>query len=582
MSSATVTVVKEAGVRIPMRDGIHLIADIWRPAIEATVPVLISRIPYDRAAAETALAPGRLAEEGFAVVVQSCRGRFGSEGEWVYNHSEVPDGYDTVEWAAAQPWSNGHVGMFGQSYGGSAQLLAAQAKPPHLDVIAPEACAADYWEGTFDSGGTFRMALRVGWTAHVISEMAEEWGIDDPQIRHLHAVTSGVLAAARAGDSAKLGEQREVARKALDQIFRMRPFRDNPLWHGRASWLDEAFEHESRDDAWWLSINPTSHYHEIDLPALHVGSWYDIHLGATLKHYTGMRRQAPTSEAREGQRLIIGPWAHWHPGDQVVGDVDFGPAAAIDITGTRAAWFRSRMQSESVAEFAPVRIFVMGENTWRDEQEWPLARTRFTPTYLHAGGVLNTEAPNVEFGMDEFVYDPRDAVPTRGGRLLGSAGEVPGPINQEGLADRSDVLSYVSEQLTENLEITGPVKVELWAATDVPDTDFTAMLLVVHPDGREINLCEGAVRARHVIPVAPLQQGAIYHYTIDLGATSVVLFPGQRLAVRISSSSFPQWEPNPNTGNPIGIDTEDDVRIARQQIYCDLRGPSRIILPIIP
>lgn len=574
-------VIEESGVPVPMRDGVVLSAHVWRPRGAAAVPVLLSRTPYALDLAVQSLQPARLAAAGFAVVIQHCRGRFDSEGEWIYVHSEVDDGYDTVEWAAAQPWSNGRVGMFGQSYGGSTQWLAAQTHPPHLEVIAPEACAGDYWEGTFDSGGTFRLALRIGWTALVISEMAETWGVEDPLLHRLRDLTAEIQTAARAGEMERLRDAQAQTREVMDAILRTRPFRDNPLWQGRDTWLDEAFSHERSDDSWWRRINPTSHVSGIDLPALHIASWYDIHLGAMLRVYQGMRREAPSERAQQAQHLVIGPWDHWHPGQQLVGEVDFTAEAAIDITELRARWFARWLRDEPVAEQPRVRLFVMGEDVWRDEQEWPLARTQYTPWYFHDGGLLDARLPQ-QPGIDEYVYDPRDPVPTLGGRLLGGGGELAGPRDQRPLDERSDIICYTSEPLTQDLELTGPVRVELWASTDAPDTDFTAMLVDIRPDGRVLNLCEGAVRARHVIPVSPLVPGAAYHYTLDLAATSCLLRRGHRVGIRVSSSSFPEWEPNPNTGNPVGVDTDEDLRVARQGIRTGGIHPSRVILPIIP
>jgi hypothetical protein len=573
------TALIEHDIRVPMRDGVHLAADLYRPDVDAPVPVLITRTPYGPAMAQSSYQPQRLAEAGFAVLVQHCRGRFGSEGTWVYVHCEVEDGYDTVEWAAAQPWCDGQVGMFGQSYAGNTQWLAAQAHPPHLVALAPEACAADYWEGTFGSGGAFRLALRVGWTALVIGQMATRWGIADPELDRVRQATEDLVSALRSGEPELAETTRRTARETLDRVFRTRPFRDNPLWHGRADWLDEAFEHESRHDSTWLRFNPTTYYGAIGLPALHIGSWYDIHLGATLRHYTGMRDQAP---GRPAQRLIIGPWDHWHPRERVVGDVDFGSEAAVDITDVRARWFRQQLLGEPQPERCPVRIFVMGKNVWRDEHEWPLARTQYRHWYLHGNGRLSETPPSTADGADHYVHDPRDPVPTNGGRLLGGAGEQPGPLDQRAIGERADVLVYQSEPLAAELELTGPVTVDLWASTDVPDTDFVAVLVDVHPDGRALNLCEGAVRARHVLSTPPLVPGAVYHFGIDLAATSVLLAPGHRIGLYISSSSFPAIEPNPGTGNPLGTDTDANLRAARQTIHRNSVHPSRVVLPIIP
>ncbi|QUQ68855.1 CocE/NonD family hydrolase [Kutzneria sp. CA-103260] len=577
----TVGIVVEHGLRVPMRDGACLLTDVWRPATDEPLPALLFRTPYGDQVVRAA-SPERLATEGFAVVAQHCRGRFGSEGEWIYVHSDVEDGFDAVEWAAAQPWCNGRVGMFGASYSGNTQWLAAQARPPHLVAIAPEACAADYWEGMFDSGGAFRLALRLGWTVFVVAAMAAEWGIQDDELANLRELSAESYDAAQSDDPNRLDRIRRRLRAAVEKVLRRRPIRDNPLWHGRATWLDELFEHESRTDSHWLRVNPTTHYGAIDLPALHIGSWYDIHLGATLRHYTGMRRQAPTERARQGQRLLIGPWDHWHPGNSTVGDIAFGTDAAIDLAQVRANWFREQLCDEPAANRPPVRIFVMGSNVWRDEREWPLARTEYTRWYLRSDGRLLPEPPADDHDVDRFTFDPADPVPTLGGRLLGAGGEQPGPLDQRAVGERDDLLDYLSPVLTEDVELTGPVTMDLWAGTDAPDTDFTALLLDVRPDGRWVNLCEGAVRARHSGVTMPLVPGAVYHFTIDLAATSAVLFAGHRVGLRLSSSSFPEWEPNPNTGNPLGVDTGPDVRVAHQAIHRGRLHPSSIVLPVIP
>lgn len=579
MTQAT-EVQEERNVLIPMRDGVRLTADIWRPVTDGPVPVLVSRTPYGKEMVEMMAPPSYLASSGFAVIVQDCRGRFGSEGEWGYVHCEVDDGYDTVEWAAGQPWSNGRVGMFGASYMGYTQWLAAVAGPPHLEVMAPECCAADYWAASFDSDGTFRLALRLGWTATVVAAMAPQWGIEDPRLDALRQAFMDARTAMLTGDDQGVRIARAETKSLLDEVYRTRPIKDNELWYGRARWLDEIFDHEDRADSNWRRVNPDSHYGALDLPAVHVGGWYDIHLAGILRNFTGMRRQAPTERAREGQRLVVGPWAHWTPMLSVVGDVDFGPEAVLDTNPLRLAWFQYWLQDGPEPDWPPVRIFVMGPNTWRDEQEWPLDRTVYTPWYLGRNGGLGREAPEPDQQPDSFTYDPADPVPTRGGRLLGT-GELAGPMDQGEVAERTDVLVYTSAALPEPTEVTGPVRVELWAATDAPDTDFTAVLIDVHPDGRALNLCEGAVRARHSEP-GPLVAGAVYRFSIDLVATSVVLPAGHRLRLHISSSSFPEWEPNPNTGRPVGVDSDADLRPAHQLVYHDSRHPSHVLLPIIP
>jgi putative CocE/NonD family hydrolase len=573
-------VIEERSVMVPMRDGVRLCTDIWRPHTDRPVPVLVSRTPYSKEMIALMSAPEELAAAGFAVVLQDCRGRFGSEGDWSYVHCEVDDGYDTVEWAAARSWANGRVGMFGASYMGYTQWLAAVARPPHLEVMAPECCAADYWAASFDSGGTFRLALRLGWTASLIAGMAPEWGIEDAMLDRLGQAFLDARAAVAGGDPKAVRATREATKVLLDDVYRMRPIKDNPLWHHRATWLDEIFHHENRDDSNWRFVNPSTYYGALDLPAVHVGGWYDIHLEGTLRNYIGMRQQAPTERVRSAQRLIIGPWSHWTPQLSVVGDVDFGPSAVVDPTALRLRWFRHWLQEGDDPGWAPVRIFVMGINSWRDEQEWPLARTQYTPWYLGSGGWLGPLPPAPDEDPDSYSYDPRDPVPTLGGRLLGS-GEVAGPFDQRPLGARSDVLRYMSEPLHSALEITGPVTAELWVSSYAPDTDFTAVLMDVHPDGSAWNLCEGAVRARHA-RVGNLEPGAVYQLTVDLIATSAVVATGHRLGLHVSSSSFPEWEPNPNTGQPIGMATEADLRVAHQTVYHDAQHPSHVVLPVIP
>ena len=574
------TVIVERNVGVRMRDGARLSADVWRPDTTEAVPVLICRTPYGKQMVELTSAPADLAAGGFAVVLQDCRGRFGSEGEWVYVHSEVNDGYDTVEWAAEQPWSNGRVGMFGASYMGYTQWLAAVAQPPHLAAMLPECCPSEYWMASFGPGGALRLSLRMSWTAAVVSSMAKQWGIDDPLLDQVAEAGLAVRDAMASGDLAAVRPAKLRAAEVLNDVYKIRPMLGNPLWHDRATWLEEIFQHEDRGDANWRRVNPATYYDVLDLPATHIGGWYDIHLDGILSNFNGMQRQAPTERARQAQRLIVGPWSHWLPTSPVVGSIDFGPEAVLDTAALRKEWFGTWLQDGPDAGLAPVRLFVMGDNVWRDEQEWPLARTQFTPWYLGEGGSLSPDAPARE-APDEYVHDPADPVPTIGGRLLGT-GEFAGPFDQREVAERADVLSYTSAPLAEPVEITGPVKALVWASTDAADTDFAAVLIDVHPDGTAINLCEGIVRARHAGLPEPLAAGSVYQYVIDLIATSVVLPAGHRLRVHISSSCFPEWEPNPGTGRPLGTDTDADLRTAHQAVYHDARHPSQVILPVIP
>ncbi len=577
-------VIHERSVAVAMRDGVRLFADVRRPDTEQPVPVLLMRTPYNRALLAAGFPLDRMVEAGFGVVLQDCRGCFESEGQWSYVRGDVEDGYDTVEWAAREPWSNGRVGMFGPSYMGNTQWMAAISGAPQLEVMAPACCPADLWTGAFDTGGAFRLGLRVSWAAGLLASMASQWGIEDARLARLSAATLDLVIAEFNGDDETAADAASRARDVLEPLYGERPVGSSDLWQKRVAVVDELAEHESRTDSWWRRVAPSTYYGVLDLPALHVGGWYDIHLGGTLANFGGMRRQALAARARDGQRLVVGPWGHWRPDRTRWGDADFGPAAALDVAGMELAWFRRWLQDAPDPGWAPVRIFVMGENAWRDEQEWPLARTEFLPWYLHAGGVLAARPPaeNDSAEPDRFSFDPAHPVPTLGGRLL-STGEPAGPRDQRPTFARHDVVLYRSEPLPTPMEITGPVVVDLWAATDAPDTDFTATLIDEHPaDGPALNLCEGAVRARHTDIPMPLVPGAVYRFTVDLVATSAVVGAGHRLTLLVSSSRFPEWEPNPNTGHGLGIDSAADLRIAAQAVFHDARHPSCVVLPVIP
>jgi len=574
-------VIEARGVRVEMRDGAGLATDVFRPDTVDPVAVLVSRTPYGRATASPPPATERLVDAGFAVVVQDCRGRFDSEGDWTYVRAEVDDGYDTVEWAARQPWSTGRVGMFGASYMANAQWMAAISRPPHLSAIAPECCPADYWSASFEAGGAFRLALRFSWAASMVASTAARSGFEDPGLEPLARANEAMYDAIARNDREAVAAAGASARAVLHELYRRRPLRTAGAWFGSARWLGEIFEHEDPDDAYWRRIAPSSHYDVLDLPAVHVAGWYDIHLRGTLANFAGMRRQAPTRRARAAQHLVVGPWGHWAPQERVVGEVDFGPRAVLDTVQLRIDWFGRWLQDRPAPHLPPVRIFVMGDDEWRDEEDWPPARARVESWFLRVGGTLGRDAPVGDEAADEFVYDPRTPVPTVGGRLL-AMGELAGPRDQRGVSGRADVIVYASRPFAGEIEITGPVVAELWAATDAPDTDFTAVLVDVHPDGAAMNLCEGSVRARHAGLPVPLRPGAAYRYTLDLGATSAVLGAGHRLALHVSSSSYPEWEPNPNTGRPLGVDREEDLRPARQRILHDALHPSRVVLFVAP
>jgi putative CocE/NonD family hydrolase len=305
-----------------------------------------------------------------------------------------------------------------------------------------------------------------------------------------------------------------------------------------------------------------------------------------------MVKQGRTSEARAGQKLVIGPWRHGNTTATKIGDLEFGPDARLDLQALQLRWMDARLKSidNGFLQEPPVRIFVMGANRWRAEREWPLARAQYIKYYLHSDGRANTAAgggtldrrPPGQEPADTFEYDPANPVPTRGGNLLGAPAPA-GPFDQREVEKRPDVLVFSTPPLDADLEVTGPVTVTLFAASTARDTDFTAKLVDVHPDGAAYNLVDGIVRARYrESSAAPalIDPGVVYSYPIDLWSTSNVFKKGHRIRIEISSSNFPRFDRNPNTGGTFGTDTT--LVKATQTIHHDARRPSHITLPIIP
>ena len=544
-----------------MRDGATLRADVYLPAGEQAVPAVVSRTPYDRGFGLTppaALDPERAAAAGLAMVCQDVRGQYGSEGEFYPFRSEGPDGYDTVEWVAAQPWCDGVVGMAGRSYTAATQWLAAAERPPSLRAIAPMVVGSDPFDGWVYQGGAFQLGFNLFWV-QVMTSGRRKVKLDE-QYRHLPLTSPPLLAESPAG-----------------QFYR--------------DWL----AHPTADE-YWAALSMRGRYGRVEVPALCVGGWFDIFLAGTLESFSQMRAEGGSEPARSGARLLIGPWAHGstygaYPDH---GFEEFAPADRIDLAALQAAFFARHLQgAETDGDEPPVRIFVMGENRWRDEPAWPLARARPERWYLRTGasdgegGALSPEAPGAE-AHDEYVYDPGDPAPTLGGptSLPGKFLRTnSGPVDQRPIEKRDDVLVYSSATLERRLEVTGPLELVLHAATDAPDTDFVAKLCDVSPDGVSRILAEGILRARFregFDRPRAIERGVALEYRIDLVATSNVFLPGHRLRLSVTSSSFPRFDRNPNSGKTLGTDTEADLRPARQTIFHDAERPSHLVLPVVP
>ncbi|MDQ1577489.1 MAG: uncharacterized protein QOE21_176 [Microbacteriaceae bacterium] len=571
-------VIVERDVWIRMRDGVRLQADVWRPSAAGRYPILLQRTPYNRADSfavivNAGIEPLRAVGEGFVVVIQDTRGRFGSEGDFDPFRTEAADGFDTIEWLAAQQYSNGRVGMYGASYYAATQLLAATSNPPALRAIAPQVTASDYHDEWVYRGG----ALQLGFTLY--------WALG----------LAAVQAQRRRAEGEAVDAQAAKLQKLIDDpwtAFRTRPLTSLealgellPAWN---DWL----EHPSRDD-FWRSISIAERFASIDLPALHIGGWFDIFLHGTLSNFRGLGHGSNAAE----QRLIIGPWAHAVAYD-ALGEVDYGgaaSAAALDLTRVQLDWFAGFLKPDAEPQTAaPVRVFVMGDNEWRDEDAWPPTRARTERFYLDAktdeesrfAGALSVDRPG-DARAAEFVFDPADPAPTTGGATFLPGvyvGMHAGQRDQRALEERADVLSYTTSPLVDDLEICGPVSVSLWAATSALDTDWTAKLVEVYPDGRALNICDGIVRARYANGTDReelVPPGDVREFRIDLGATAIVIARGHAVRLEISSSNFPRFDVNPGYGGDVASATADDLVVANQQIFHGGAHPSHLELSVV-
>jgi len=571
----------ETNIAVAMRDGVTLYADIYRPDGEGLYPTILQRTPYDKtnSLTNTMLDPIRAAKAGFAVVIQDTRGRHASEGEFYAFRDDIDDGYDTVEWAAAQPWSNGKVGMYGASYVGATQWLAATSRPPHLVTIVPTVTASNYHDGWTYQGGAFELGFNMSWTL----------------LQLTLANFKNVSTVQNIPEERRANLIHDVDN--MTEGFSYLPTKDFPgLDSGLAKYYYDWLAHPDFDE-YWKRLSIEEHHSEINVPALHFGGWYDIFLGGTIRNYLGMKKSGANETARNRQRLIIGPWVHGARGTTMAGQHYFGimaDAAAIDVDGVHLRWFDHWLNdaNNGSVDDAPVRIFVMGDDAWRDEQEWPLARAVETKYYLHSSGKANskhgdgslsTVSPQSE-APDVYLYNPDNPVPTAGGALCCNPYfAANGAYDQNAVEERQDVLVYSTPPLEKDTEVTGPVTVTLWASTSTTDTDFTAKLVDVCEAGCARNLTDGIIRARYRDSMSNptlLEPNRAYCYEIDLWATSNVFKAGHRIRLEVSSSNFPRFDRNTNTGNIIAEDTE--LRPALQTVFHDVQQASYISLSVVP
>ena len=552
--------------KVAMRDGVKLSTDLYLPRAEGKFPTIVIRTPYDNNAEGNVQDAVYFAERGYAVALQDSRGRYDSEGEWVPLFNEGKDGYDTIEWAAAQPWSTGKIGTYGASYLGITQWFTATFNPPHLTAMFPIVAYSDFYHNWIYTGGSFLLAYDLRWALNMATRTRQSqymWFNAPNHIADLYWHLPLITADEAAGH--------------------------------KVAFYKEWIRHPNYDE-YWKSVSIRDKYDRINAPAYMWQGWFDVFLPGTTDNYIGMTAKGKSPQARRGQKMLVGPWIHQARGS-VTGDVDFGPQADLDRRPVAVRWFDYWLKGtdNGIMNEPPVRIFVMGDNVWRDEREWPLARTRFTNYYFHSAGkansmmgdgTLTSSPPGGSQPTDQYVYDPKNPVPTLGGATCCGEATVPvpmGPRDQRVSGRRDDVLVYQSPVLEEDVEVTGPVEVTLYASSSAPDTDFTAKLIDVSQSGFAMNLTDGLLRGRFrnsFEKPEPMTPGTVYPFRIDLKSTSNVFKKGHRIRVEISSSNFPRFDRNPNTGHPLGMDAE--LREARQTIYHDATRASHIRLPIIP
>lgn len=557
----------ENHVAIPMRDGVNTYADVYRPAGDGRHPVLISSTPYSTERFPSAYeAPMYFAQRGYVYVYQDIRGRHESDGAWEPFRNDERDGVDTIAWAAKQPWSNGKVALQGGSYLGQNQWRAAQSAPPALVTIFPMVSSTSIYHDWITLNGGWRLSFNFGWGP----VRMESRIMQNP----------GPHTTAGAGPM------------HYDQLLWRLPLRDMPQAAGRKAKFYDDWLANPDYNAYWKPLSVEEMFDRITIPVHTLGGWFDIFSQGTLRGYVGMHQKGGSPQARKMSSLIIGPWGHGP--SQKFGALDFGPTANVDALAIQLRWYDYFLKGidNGFSTEPPVKLFVMGRNEWVQENEYPLARTVYTPLYFASGGHANSDRgdgrltwdkPTTSASSDTFRYDPNDPVPSVGGNNCCGTPTEAGPQDQRAIEGRRDILVYTSDYLDREIEVTGPVKVVLHAASDAVDTDFVAKLVDVYPDGSTYNMAEGILRARYregVDKPKPLTPGEVYRMEIDLVGTSVAFRKGHRIRVHVTSSHFPQFDRNPNTGAPFG--TTSEVRVAQQTVHHDAVRASHIVLPVIP
>lgn len=568
------SVVIEKNQEVRLRDGTATYADIYRPMSDEKVPVIVVRTPYDKEIlpGPMTLLPSyqKLAERGYAVVVQDIRGRFSSAGEFYPYAHEIDDGHDTLLWATRQPWSNGSTAIMGASFFGITTVLGARSNPPGLKAMVPIITTDGPYDTWSYQGGAFQLGFLGTWGTGLAAAQMVRPDCEIPREKRQR------YAEALANPSQTLKHWPTISLPGVSDP-------EVVPW-----WKDWVSHPES--DEYWSRWRMADSYSGMKAAGLHIGGWFDIFLGGTIANFVGLTRAGNAP-----QKMIIGPWTHGSY-ETPPGVLSFGPEAAATNSGIVrdiVRWYDRFLKGREDVETGPAfRYFLMGANRWEEASGFPLPNAAVQRWFLHSGGSANTlrgdgmltrEGPTEDEPADMYVYHPDLPVPTAGGNILMGTIHAAGPWDQREVEARHDVLVYTSEPLPQSLKVVGTVAVHLWAATDGRDTDWTAKLVEVHPDGRAINLCDGIIRARYregTDRARLLTPGRPHEYTIDLAGTANLFKAGSRLRVEISSSNFPRFDRNSNTGGNIA--QEAAGRLAVQRVHHTPGMPSWLELPVVP
>lgn len=562
-----------------MRDGVTLLADIYRPDGAGDLPVLLMRTPYDKSMAQNTvyLNPAWYARYGYMVVVQDCRGRFSSEGTWYPYDAEAADGHDSVEWAATLEGSNGSVAMYGFSYPGAIQLQTAATQPRGLKTIVPAMTASDFFEGWTYEGGAFSQAFIQSWVMYLCQDTAR-----------------------RAGETA-LQKEMWQSFMSLPGGYWSTPIKDTvQSAEKHAPYYLDWLEHDTYDQ-YWKKNSIRNLYPQITVPVLHVGGWYDVFVSGTINNYIEMSKLSASDSTRGEQKLVIGPWHHL-PWQQQIGSCDFGNDARNIVNLLQLNWLDKHMGLDSVPSIetqsggglqdAHVSVFVLNLNEWKNLKEWPPSNTKIKTLYLHSGGRANSlsgdgslsETAPADQPWDAYLHDPSSPVMSQGGHSCCFEELAPmGPVSQRKNEIRNDVLVYTSEILVEDLTVMGLVKVKLFASSTAVDTDFAVMLCDVSECGRSINIVNSIVRASRRASISNptlIEPDKIYEYNIDVGWTAAWFEKGHQIRLSISSSNFPHFGRTPNSETLPHHADLNDWKVARQTLYHDSNYSSSLILPV--